>query len=299
MGARRKAGRVRVKRECYSLSRWKGQTEETLRIGGGDRTKLLWVFAASGSDFSDSVRDPRRLVPLSAIRHRREVRRIGLDQETIPGHHPNEIVVSPVLERNYAGERNVPPRSDREFRQGLRTRVAVQDSDDSRKTCLADCDSRIVLGVSSVDYHRTLHLVGERDLRRESSTLRIAGRIGVVVVETAFTHRYGAPLEEIPQLWYVAPGVERRGVVGVNAGGRKNEARVFRGALSGDRRGSDGFADADDGHRARIAGAGDYRVAVAGERCVREVGVAVDEACRAPVLRGHLRSIQRRTGAAT
>jgi hypothetical protein len=29
------------------------------------------------------------------------------------------------------------------------------------------------------------------------------------------------------------------------------------------------------------------------------VGVAVDEDCRVPVWRGHLRSIQRRTGAAT
>ena len=63
--------------------------------------------------------------------------------------------------------------------------------------------------------------------------------------------------------------------------------------------GREGFADADDRSRARLAGARDYRVAVAGERRVREVGVAVDEDRRASVRRGHLRSIQRSTGAAT
>jgi hypothetical protein len=65
-----------VKRECYSLGRWKGQTEETLGIGRGHPTKLLWVIAANGCEFLEGVRDPRRLVPLPAVWHRREVRRI-------------------------------------------------------------------------------------------------------------------------------------------------------------------------------------------------------------------------------
>lgn len=43
----------------------------------------------------------------------------------------------------------------------------------------------------------------------------------------------------------------------------------------------------------------DYLVAVAGERRVGEVRVAVDEVWNAVVLRGHLRSIQRSTGLAT
>lgn len=43
----------------------------------------------------------------------------------------------------------------------------------------------------------------------------------------------------------------------------------------------------------------DYLVAVAGERWVGEVRVAVDEVWNAVVLRGHLRSIQRSTGLAT
>ena len=299
MGAREKAGRVRVKRECYSLGRWKGQTEQTLGIASCDGAKLLRVIPASGGEFRESSWYPRRLVPLSAVWHRSEVRRIGLNQEAVPRHHPNEIVVRPLLERDDPAERDVPTGGDSEISQRLRTCVAVQYSDNPAHACLADCGTRIVLGVASVNDHRTLHLVSERNLRRESGTLRIARRIVVVVVEAALTHRYRAALKKAAQLRYIALCVEPRGIVRMNTRGREDKARVFRGAISGDCGGSDGFADADDRDRARIAGAGDYRVAVAGERCVREVGVAVDEACRAPVLRGHLRSIQRRTGAAT
>ena len=175
----------------------------------------------------------------------------------------------------------------------------MQHSDDSNAACLRDRGSRIVFRVPRMDDYGTLRFLSQRDLRRESGTLRSAGRVVVVVVETAFTDRDSALLNEGAELWDVALGVERRGVVGMDASSRENEARILRGVLSRHRGGIDGLADADDGCRARIAGAGDYRVAVAGERCVREVGVAVDEACRAPVLRGHLRSIQRRTGAAT
>jgi hypothetical protein len=288
-----------VKRECYSLGCWKGQTEETLGVGRGRPPKLLWINAANRGDFRESVRDPGRLVPLPPIRHRREVGGIRFNQESIRRNHPNEIVVRPLLERHDAAEGHVPTGGDRKLRQGLRTCVAMQDSDDSGTTCVADYGSRIILGVTSMDDHRTLRFVSERNLRREGGTLRVARRVVVMVVEAALAYCDRAAPKKAAQLRNVALSVERRGIVWVDARGRENEAGVFHGELSGNRGGIDGLADADDRDRARIAGAGDYRVAVAGERCVREVGVAVDEACRAPVLRGHLRSIQRRTGAAT
>ena len=175
----------------------------------------------------------------------------------------------------------------------------MQDSNNSGAACLANRGSRIVLRVACVDDHRTLRLVSERNLCRERGALRFARRVVVVVVETALTHSDRASLEKAAELWDVALPIERGGVVGMNARCRENEAGAFLGVFSRQLGGIHGLADADDRARARIAGAGDYRVAVAGERCVREVGVAVDEACRAPVLRGHLRSIQRRTGAAT
>jgi hypothetical protein len=299
LGAREKAGRIRVKRECYSLSRWKGQTEEALGVGRSRLAELLRILAANCGDLSERVRDPRGLVSLAAIRHRREVRRIRFDQKSIARHHPNQIVVRPFLERHDAAEGDVPAGGDGEFGQRLRPRITVKDSDYSSATCLRDCGSRIVFRVPSMDNYRTLCLLSQRDLRRESRTLCGAGRVVVVVIEAALTDRDSALLNKAAELGDVALGVERRGVVGMDASSREDEARILRGVLSRHRGCIDGLADADDSCRARIAGAGDYRVAVAGERCVREVGVAVDEACRAPVLRGHLRSIQRRTGAAT
>jgi hypothetical protein len=85
----------------------------------------------------------------------------------------------------------------------------------------------------------------------------------------------------------------------MDPGRREYIAGIFSGRLGSNRGCRKRLTDADDRDRARSSGAGNYLVAVAGERRVREVGVAVDEDRRASVLRGHLRSIQRRTGAAT
>lgn len=85
----------------------------------------------------------------------------------------------------------------------------------------------------------------------------------------------------------------------MDASGGENESGIRCRVLGGGCGCRQRLPNADDGNRARIAGAIDYLVAVAGEGRVREVGVAVDEDGRAPVLRGHLRSIQRSTGAAT
>jgi hypothetical protein len=87
--------------------------------------------------------------------------------------------------------------------------------------------------------------------------------------------------------------------VRVHTGRCENEPWIGAGAISGDRCRRQRLANADYRDRARITGATDYLFAVAGERGVCEVRVAVDEAGRTPVLRGHLCSIQRRTGAAT
>jgi hypothetical protein len=277
----------------------KGQTEQALGIRRGGHAKLPGIVAANHRHLPERIGDPRRLISLPAVRHRREVGRIGLDQQTIARYHPNQIIVCPVLEGHDTAEGHVPVRGDGELRERSCPGIAVQHSDHAGRARLVDAGSGIVLGVAGVDDDRTLRLVSERNLRREGGALGVARRVVVVVVETAFTHRDGTPLEKRAQFRYVAIEVESRRVVGMDPRGREDEACILLGVLSRQRRGIDGLADADDRRRARVAGAGDYRVAVAGERCVREVGVAVDEACRAPVLRGHLRSIQRRTGAAT
>ena len=175
----------------------------------------------------------------------------------------------------------------------------MQDAEDAGSTGVANHRAGIVFRVSGVDDYRLLHLIGERNLRRECGALCLARRIVVVIVESALAHRHGRVREELAQLRHVARRVKRGCVVGMYSGSRKDESGIVRRALGGHRRYRERLPDADDRQRARLAGARDYRVAVAGEGRVREVGVAVDEDWRTPVLRGHLRSIQRSTGAAT
>jgi hypothetical protein len=120
-----------------------------------------------------------------------------------------------------------------------------------------------------------------------------------MIVEPTLAHGDRGVTEETPEGDEVASSVKRRGVVGMDAGCGEDKPGILHSAISGCGGRGQRFTNADNCGSARFAGAGYYRVAVTGERRVREVGVAVDEDRRASVLRGHLRSIQRRTGAAT
>ncbi len=139
----------------------------------------------------------------------------------------------------------------------------------------------IILGVSSVHDYWLACFLCQLHLRRECFPLFSARRIVVVIVETAFADGDGFS-EQRPQERNITRGVESGGVVGMDAGGGEDEAGILGGDRAGDLRGRQRLTDADDGSRARIAGAGDYVVAVAVERRVREVGVAVDEDGRMP-----------------
>ena len=119
-----------------------------------------------------------------------------------------------------------------------------------------------------------------------------------MVIEAALADCNGGS-EELAQLRDVALFVEAGGVVRMDSRCREYKPRILCRVFSRERRCVQRLPDADDSRRARIAGARDYLAAVAVERRVCEVGMAVDEGGRAPVLRGHLRSIQRSTGAAT
>jgi hypothetical protein len=128
-----------------------------------------------------------------------------------------------------------------------------------------------------VDDDRLVQLAGERNLCRERDALGFTRRIVVVIVESAFADSDGGTCEQLAQLRNVARRVKRSGVVWMNSGCRKDETGIVRRVSGGDGRRRERLPDADDRQRARFAGARDYRVAVAAEGRVREVGVAVDE----------------------
>jgi len=141
--------------------------------------------------------------------------------------------------------------------------------------------ARIILGVTSVHHDGLPRFPGKLDLRGEHLPLCCARRIIVVVVEATLTDgdRFA---QQRPQKRDIAGVVEACGVMGMDSGSREDEAGILDCDLAGDPGGRQRFTDADDGSRARVAGAGDYVVAVAVERRVREVGVAVDEDGRIP-----------------
>jgi len=175
----------------------------------------------------------------------------------------------------------------------------MQHSSDASRLRFPNDRTSIVLRFSGVDDDRLSQLAGERDLGREGHALSLARRIVVVIIESALPDRDGRIRHECAQLRDVPRGLEDCRVVWMDSRGREDKFRIVTGDLRGYSRRIQRLPDANDRDRARIAGARDYRVAVAGERRVREVGVAVDEDWRTPVLRGHLRSIQSSTGAAT
>jgi hypothetical protein len=175
----------------------------------------------------------------------------------------------------------------------------VQDTDDASGLSFPDERPRIVFCVARVNDDWALHLARERNLSGKRESLGWSRRIVVVIIESALPDRDRRALEKLAKSRDVTLRVEGMGVVRMDSGCREYKARIPGGVFGGERSYLKRLSDADDSCRARIAGAGDYRVAVAGERSVREVGVAVDEDRRASVLRGHLRSIQRSTGPAT
>ena len=159
----------------------------------------------------------------------------------------------------------------------MRARIAVQDSEDARDSGLADNSPGVVFRISRVDDDGLAHVSSERNLSRERGALGFAWRIVVMIIESALADRDSRATKQFSQFRHIARRVECGCVVGMDSGSSKHEPRVVRRIPGSDRRRGERFPDADDRPRARIAGAGDYRVAVAGERRVREVGVAVDE----------------------
>ncbi len=153
----------------------------------------------------------------------------------------------------------------------------MQDAEDPGGSSVTNDRAGVVLGVSGVDDDRLVHLMSERNLSRERGALSFAGRVVVAIVESTLANRDGGMSQQLAQLRNIARRVKRGCVVGMDSGGRKDEPGIVRRALGGDRRRRERLPDADYRQRARKAGARDYRVAVAGEGRVREVGVAVDE----------------------
>jgi hypothetical protein len=123
------ASAVGVKRECYTLCRFEGQTEEALRVRGRGATELEGIFPASRRDLGQRVGHPRRLVPLSPKWNGSQIRRVGLHQQPLSRHEAKQVSVRPFVEGHDAAERHVPTGSNSELRECMRAGIAVEHTD--------------------------------------------------------------------------------------------------------------------------------------------------------------------------
>jgi hypothetical protein len=209
----------------------KGQTKEAFGIGGRHLAKLSAIDTPGTGDFVERACDPCRFVSLSAVRYRREVGRIRLDEQAIRENQSQQIVIPPLLERHNTAERNVPPGFECELCQRMTAGVAVKNTEHAGIFGVANNGAGIVLGVAGVNNDGSLHFSRQGDLGRECIALGGSRRIVVMVIEAAFANRDGAVPEELPQLGDVRLRIERGGIVGVDAGRRENVARIRCGAL--------------------------------------------------------------------
>ena len=175
--------------------------------------------------------------------------------------------------------------------------VAVQHTKDAIGSSLGDHGLGIGFSVAGVNDDWLVDLFGQRELRGKDAALDVAGRVVVMIVESAFANGGCTACEIVPQRVSVRR-LPFGGVVRVDTGGPGDDAWILEGELFGVASLVERGADANECVGASVLGSLDYRVAVAGEGRVREVAVAVDEFFHADAARGYLCSIQMSTGLA-
>ena len=152
---------------------------------------------------------------------------------------------------------------------------------------------RVVFRIARVNNKRESGLAPEPDLRAKNRLLHVPRRVVVVVVESTFANCDRAVTGVLANQPGVAAGIEPLSVVGVNTGGIPDEPgiglRDLPRCASGaeDVPGAASGADADNRFGSVFPGATNYIAAVAVERLVCEVRVAVDERCDTEVFFGH------------
>lgn len=276
------------------------EREQTPRVGNRVSSDDRRVHIPRLRDTCRRESDPRRLIAPSTMWDWRQIWRVGFYQNAVVGDATNHIVAVPVPERDNSAERYVPTGFERDTRQLDGTGETVKHATHPFCSGFADHVRGIFVGVAGVHHNRARESPGELELHRERATLQVARRVVVVVVESAFSDRNRAGVEQALQSGNICTRIERCRVVRMDSGRKSDEARMRCRNPGRSVRLLDRCTDTDDARSARVAGADDYRVAVAGERFVGEVGVAVEEAFHAGelALRGYLRSIHRSTGPA-
>ncbi len=249
--------------------------------------------------------DPGGLVPPAPMRYRRKIGSVGLRENSVCRHHSEQGVIRPFPESDDATERDVPSGVDGDGRESVRPGKTMQHPGDPAASRRANHRHGVVFRVPGVDDDGDVSVKGQFQLRFKGLALQFSRGVVVMVVESTLADGDGPAGDVLPYRSYVPRLIETCRVVGMHPGGKPHKGRVTRCNIRRCASGAKGIRRTAAGTNAynricsRQPGAGSYLVAVAGERRVGEVRVAVDETRATLVFLGHFFSIQMRIGAAT
>ena len=174
------------------------------------RPKLLVRNPTLDRQRPSRVHHVGRLVGLAAHGLRREIRRVGLDQQPLRGHpkrrHPQGLRLRI---GDVARERDPPVRMREALLDPVGHREAVQDHAQAAGVGLEQ-SQRVVLGRSGVDHQRLADRARQRDLGPEGALLVVARRVVAVVVQAGLADRHalgmGGQRFQLGQVGVVEPG---------------------------------------------------------------------------------------------
>src|SRR6202165_2092889 len=146
--------------------------EQTKEVSRRHRSDLFQWHVAKAGDFFGDVADVRGLVELAAKRHRRQVRRVRLDQHPVKRYAPRDILdLLRILESDNAGKGNVKAQIEGALCNLPALREAVHDA-----SCLGcpflthDCE-RVSRGGAGMNHKRHATFACGSNVSSKASTL--------------------------------------------------------------------------------------------------------------------------------
>src|SRR5687767_536421 len=130
---------------CRRILPRRHEVEKPPGVVGARRGECRGRNTAHHGKAIERRRDPRRLVAPATVRNGSEVGRVGLDEEPVVGHEPQQLVVVPPLEGDDAAERHEPSRLEAGARERPRSGEAVEHATHPCAPRLADHRRRVLL----------------------------------------------------------------------------------------------------------------------------------------------------------
>src|SRR5712664_1960467 len=126
--------------------------EQGVEVGRRARRQVAWGYAAHLRQGRDDARHVRRLVPLAAVRHRREKRAVGFGQEPIEGHAAGGLAQRLRLRKcNDPGQRDEQPQGEPGVGQRRIAGEAVQHAADLPAALLTKNRDRVLVRLACMD----------------------------------------------------------------------------------------------------------------------------------------------------